>query len=157
MEKNREGFKTNGVERECTKCSNLFKVSSKTVTLCPTCNSSRVKSEPPEVRMYRRAKQRAVTRGLEFSIEREDVTIPEYCPILGIKLEVLTGRSGGQPQSPALDRKDSSKGYSKGNVWVISHLANMMKSSANKEQLKSFADWIKSQDWQGLTNPIKHK
>ena len=144
---NREGNYVTEEERECTKCGSLFLNKSRTVTLCGKCNSERVKGEKPEVRMYRRAKQRAKSRGLEFNIDKEDVTIPTYCPILGIELRVYKGKSGGRPDSPALDRKDSTKGYTKGNVWVISHLANMMKSSATKEQMKTFAGWVDSQDW----------
>ena len=147
MRLNREGFLIGEDKRECTKCGDLFENRSKTVTLCPKCNSKRVKGELPEVRMFRRAKSRAKERGLEFTLSKEDVKIPDSCPILGIKLESFKGRSGGQPNSPALDRKDSSKGYTKENTWVISHLANMMKSSATKEQMKSFAKWVESQDW----------
>lgn len=139
---NREGYYKTDEERECTKCRAVFPKPKKTVTLCPKCNSERVKSEPPEVRMYRRAKSRAKERGIEFSIEKSDVIIPEFCPILGVKLEPHVGHSGGRPNSPALDRIDNSKGYVEGNVIVISHLANMMKSSATKGELVAFADWV---------------
>ena len=139
---NREGYYKTDQERECTKCGIVFSKPKKTVTLCPTCNSSRVKGEPQEVRMFRRAKVRASEKGLEFNLEKSDIIIPEFCPILGIKLEHHKGRSGGESNSPALDRIDNSKGYIKGNVVVISHLANMMKSSSNKEQLISFANWV---------------
>lgn len=140
--KNREGYLVGDVERECTNCSSLFKKTSKTVTLCNQCNSKRVKGESQEVRMYRRAKSRAKERNITFDLEKSDVIIPDTCPILGIEIMCHKGRSGGNPNSPALDRIDNSKGYVKGNVQVVSHLANMMKSSANKEQLLRFADWI---------------
>jgi uncharacterized Zn finger protein (UPF0148 family) len=139
---NREGYYKTDLERECTKCGTIFPKPKKTVTLCPSCNSERVKSERQEVRMFRRAKSRAKERNIEFSIDKSDVIIPEFCPILGIKLEPFAGHSGGRPNSPALDRIDNSKGYIKGNVVVISHLANMMKSSASREELLTFADWV---------------
>lgn len=139
---NREGYYKTDLERECTKCGTIFSKPKKTVTLCPTCNSNRVKGESPNTKMFRRAKQRAKERGIDFDLDKSDVIIPEFCPILGIKLETHVGHSGGRPNSPALDRIDNSKGYIKGNVIVISHLANMMKSSATEEQLVAFADWV---------------
>jgi hypothetical protein len=142
MSVNREGYFVGEVERECTSCGIIFNKTSKTVTLCNKCNSERVKSESPEKKMFRRAKTRARERGIDFSITLEDVVIPEFCPTLGIKLKVHKGRSGGNPESPALDRIDNSKGYVKGNVMVMSHLANMMKSSATTEQLLLFAKWV---------------
>lgn len=141
---NREGNLVSDTHRECTnsECKTIFKRTSKTVTLCPKCNSNRVKSNDPIRKMLFRARSRSKDRNLEFDIEFSDIVIPEYCPILNIKLECHSGISGGRDNSPALDRIDNSKGYIKDNVIVISHLANMMKSSANTEQLKAFAKWV---------------
>ncbi len=94
----------------------------------------------PEFRMWWAAKRRAKTRGLPFNLERTDIVIPEACPILGLRLE--TGEGVSTDASPTLDRIDPSLGYVRGNVWVISALANRMKSNANAEQLRAFAEWI---------------
>ena len=60
------------------------------------------------------------------------------CPIL--KTPFTTG--GDRNDSPSLDRIDSSKGYQKGNVRVISTLANRMLNNASRQELKAFATWI---------------
>lgn len=144
MKVNREGNLVGVNKRQCSskECDNMFNITSKTVTICPTCNSERVKSEAPEKKMLRRAKSRAKERGREFSIELSDIHIPTHCPILGIELVVHKGRSGGNPNSPALDRVDNNLGYVKGNVMVVSHRANMMKVDASPEELLKFADWV---------------
>jgi len=142
--KNREGFTVTDKERECTKCGTMFPNKSKTVTLCPKCNSERVKAESPEKKMFRRAKARAKERGLEFNLDHSDISIPTHCPVLGVELVCHKGRSGGNPNSPALDRIDNSKGYVKGNVMVVSHRANMMKVDASPEELVMFAEWVLS-------------
>lgn len=144
MELNREGNLTSKTHRECSNktCKTTFLITSKTVTLCNSCNTKRVQAELPEVRMFRRAKQRASSRGQEFSLLREDITIPDVCPVLGLPLVVKTGKPGGAKNSPALDRIDNNKGYHKDNIQVISHLANMMKSSATDKELVAFAKWI---------------
>ena len=139
---NREGFYRSETERECTKCGCIFGKPKKTVTLCSSCNSERVKGESDSVKMFRRAKNRAKERGIAFDLEKSDIVIPEFCPILGIKLETYSGQSGGHYNSPALDRVNNSDGYTKGNVMVISHLANMMKSCATEAQLITFANWV---------------
>ncbi len=142
--KNREGFTVTDKERECTKCGTMFPNKSKTVTLCPKCNSERVKAESQEKKMFRRAKARAKERGLEFNLDHSDISIPTHCPVLGFELVCHKGRSGGNPNSPALDRIDNSKGYVKGNVMVVSHRANMMKVDASPEELVMFAEWVLS-------------
>jgi hypothetical protein len=142
--KNREGNLVSTTHRECSnsKCDTIFKITSKTVTLCPKCNSERVKSSDPIMKMLQRAKTRSKNRNHEFNLEFSDIIVPEYCPILNIKLEYNSGRAGGEKNSPSLDRKDNTKGYVKGNVIVISQLANCMKNSASIEELKIFAKWI---------------
>lgn len=142
--KNREGNLVSETDRECSnkECSRIFKITSKTLTLCPQCNSKRVKSISMEKKMLSRAKNRAKARNHDFSINIDDIFIPEKCPILGIELKCSSGKSGGKINSPSLDRIDNTKGYIKGNVIVISHLANSMKSYASVEQLKQFARWI---------------
>lgn len=81
----------------------------------------------PEKGMLNNARLRAKTKGLDFNIDLDDVIIPEVCPLLGI--EIHRGDGKLCQNSPSLDRFDSSKGYIKGNVWVISHRANTIKSN----------------------------
>ncbi len=142
MRVNREGYKISETERECTNCGTMFLKTSKTVTLCNKCNSERVKCTDPESKMLQRAKCRAKLKGLAFDLTVKDIIIPKHCPILGIELVCKSGTPGGQKNSPALDRINSIGGYTKDNVQVISHLANMMKSHATEEELRSFANWI---------------
>jgi len=141
LKHNLMGFLEGETHRECTKCGVIFEKTSK-MTLCHRCNSERVKSKTPAWRMHQRAKQRCKMNGLDFNLDFDDIIIPEKCPILGITMNVNSGRSGAYRNSPSLDRIDNSKGYIKGNVWVISQLANAMKHAASIEDLKSFANWI---------------
>lgn len=91
-----------------------------------------------EKRLLAQAKNTAKTRGMAFDLELSDIVIPENCPFLGVPLSkvVLQGRI---PNRASIDRKDSSKGYIKGNVQVISSKANRMKNDATKEELVTFA------------------
>lgn len=87
------------------------------------------------------AKQRAKRFEHKFTILSEDVLIPDKCPILGIKLTNIRGH-GRIWTNASLDRIDSTKGYVKGNIQVISDLANRMKQNATPEQLLLFAKGI---------------
>ena len=78
--------------------------------------------------------------GLPFNIELSDIHIPEYCPVLNIKIEVAV--NGAEDYSPSLDKIVPNLGYTKGNIQVISNLANLMKSSASLEQLVLFSEWV---------------
>lgn len=90
------------------------------------------------------AKHRAKVAGLPFNITREDVVIPEYCPALGIKLE--GGTRQDHDASPSLDRIIPDLGYVKGNVVVISHKANRIKTDATAEELRKLADWLEKRE-----------
>lgn len=87
----------------------------------------------PRRDLVRWARRRAQERGIEFSIDAEDVYIPRYCPVLGIPL--VPGKGRHTDSSPSLDRIDPSKGYVPGNVMVLSMRANRIKSDATLEEL----------------------
>ncbi len=87
-----------------------------------------------EYLIWHRAKMRSKRSGLSFNIEVSDIIIPNMCPLLNTPIIW----SGGE-DSPALDRIDNTLGYIKGNVWIISHLANRMKNSATIDELNHFS------------------
>ena len=77
------------------------------------------------------AKRRANKKNIEFNISSEDITIPEYCPVLPwIKIQSFSGDA-----SPSIDRIDSYKGYIKGNVQIISWRANQIKSNSTSLEI----------------------
>lgn len=83
-------------------------------------------------------KKRAEKKGIPFNLGIEDVVIPVLCPLLGTPLTKIQGK-GKVDSNASIDRIDPTLGYVKGNVWVISHLANRMKNSATIEQLITFS------------------
>jgi hypothetical protein len=90
------------------------------------------------------AKKRAEIKNVPFGLTADDIEIPEFCPILGMKLVVGDGLGsrGPRPDSATLDRIDLTKGYVPGNIQVISARANAMKNDANPDELRKFATWI---------------
>lgn len=93
-----------------------------------------------ESSMLAHAKQRSKKMNYEFDLSVEDIIIPDICPLL--KVPFVIGTKEDYTYTPTLDRIDSTKGYVKGNVWVICMLANSMKNSATSEQLLTFASSI---------------
>ena len=90
--------------------------------------------------MFSQTKRRATHRGQEFNIDLSDIVIPEVCPLLGLTLDHL---SPDLSSHPSIDRFDSSKGYIKGNVWVISFRANRLKNNATADELYLLASNLK--------------
>ncbi len=90
------------------------------------------------------ARNRAKAKGIEFSISIADIVVPSICPILGIPLEVATVhvRDG----SPSIDRIDPSKGYVLGNIQVISHKANTMKSNGTLREWRLLLAYMEAND-----------
>lgn len=89
-------------------------------------------------RLYWSAKQRAQRDGIVFDLEQDDIVIPERCIYLNVPLTNTYGR-GRIWTNASIDRVDSTKGYTKENIQIISDLANRMKSNATVEQLVEFA------------------
>ena len=96
----------------------------------------------PEKRLLWGAKKRSKDQSLPFDIEESDIIIPTHCPYLKIELTTTATRGSQRTSVYSLDKIVPQLGYVKGNVEVISHLANTMKSNATKEQLIEFAKTI---------------
>ena len=103
--------------------------------------SQRYRKANPEKRLWSIAKERAKKKGLEFTIDPEDVIIPKICPLLGIELRTDTTMKTVQ-HAASIDRIDPTLGYVKGNVRVISYKANAMKNDATQKELVTFAKAI---------------
>lgn len=110
---------------------------------CKSCSLARAKNErekrkenwkyKPTLAMFNNSKQRAKKAGLEYTITLNDIVIPDYCPVLGIKLDTGDRRKKGN--APSIDRIDNSKGYTKENIMVVSNRANMIKNNATIDEL----------------------
>lgn len=90
--------------------------------------------------MLRNTRYTAKRRGIKCSLHYTDFEIPKHCPILGVPLSYMHESDGNHPYHATIDRIDNSKGYEKGNVIVISRLANAMKNSANFDLILKFCD-----------------
>jgi hypothetical protein len=129
-------------------------------SICKACRWQYAQKNPVIVQtggMVTGARQRAKDKGLAFDIDRDYLQsiAPSHCPIFGTKLEWSLRRGDKRfalPNSPSLDRIDPTKGYVKGNVWIISHRANTIKSNASHEELKLVTEAVgraivNSLDW----------
>lgn len=96
---------------------------------CKICRKPKSKSQwslvSIEARLLQYARIRAQRKDREFTIELQDIVIPTNCPVLGIPMH-----------RPSIDRKDSSLGYTKDNIRVISHRANVLKNDATIQELE---------------------
>ena len=90
--------------------------------------------------MLYNAKKRAKKNNWEFNLTKNDIVIPEKCPVLGEKLI----REARNWMMPSLDRVDNTKGYIKGNVRVISRKANTLKSNLTLDDMDKIYSYITS-------------
>lgn len=95
------------------------------------------KQNNPALYLLKYAKARARYDNLDFNLELEDIVIPEVCPYMKTPFVMHDKKLAA-----SLDRIDSSKGYVKDNIQVISYMANKMKNDATKEQLIAFAKGV---------------
>jgi hypothetical protein len=88
--------------------------------------------------MFFAAKHRAKIKNISFTIDLNDVIIPEKCPVLGIELN-----HKDRLHSPSLDRINNNLGYIKGNVKVISSKANRLKNNGTLEEFEKIIEYMK--------------
>jgi hypothetical protein len=113
-----------GYRTTCKKCSRNAKAIEK---------RNRDWKYKPALHMLNNSKQRAKKAGIEHTITVNDIVIPDYCPVLNIKLDTGDRRRHGN--APSIDRIDNTKGYTKENIMVVSNRANMLKNDASLDEL----------------------
>jgi len=96
--------------------------------------------------MYYRAKNRAENKDLPFTITRQDIADvwpkDDYCPALRIPLKIKGGNKISTDNSPNLDRVIPILGYVKGNIAVVSKLANSIMTSARPSEVIKVGKWF---------------
>lgn len=80
-------------------------------------------------------------RGISFDLDAEylESIWTERCPVFGVE---FVKHDKTHDYSPALDRIDPSRGYTKGNVVYISARANRIKYDASPEELRKVLDFV---------------
>ena len=94
------------------------------------------REENQEKRLLNTCRNRSKKNSIPFNLELSDILIPEICPVLGEPM-IRAGR-----YAPSIDRINPEAGYVKGNIQIISKLANRMKNDATREELERFAQWV---------------
>lgn len=157
LEKSVDCFYRNGKESACKKCVQIqqrkYQLSNpekcreikrkydiKNKDILNEKNKQYHKSSPHK-RILTMAKYRAKLKSLPFNLSISDIIIPEFCPVLGLKLQVSdTGKQNDY--SPSLDRIIPSEGYIRGNVNIISNRANVIKNCGSIEEHMKIVDYI---------------
>lgn len=91
--------------------------------------------------LFKYAKSRAQKKNIPFLIQEEDIKLPEKCPIFRTPFI-----KGDIKYTYSIDRINSTLGYTKENIQVISKLANAMKWDSTREERLAFAKWILSSE-----------
>lgn len=106
------------------------------------CESNRIYAEyhnksNKRYKIWCNLKKRAKLKGFDFDLELEDIPqIPSICPVLNIPIIINEGNHQPTDNSPSVDRIDSTKGYIKGNIRIISNRANRIKADATIDELR---------------------
>lgn len=99
-------------------------------------------------KLHRAARARAVDRGLEYSLSISAIEMwlknQPACPIFGTVFPLGPHGNGVCPESPTLDRLQPEKGYVPGNVALISHRANTIKSIGTAAEHERIAQWMRA-------------
>lgn len=82
----------------------------------------------------------ARAHGIPFGLVFADMVFPEYCPVLGIKLDYsVDNKRSIALNSPSFDRLNSSSGYTAENVIIVSAHANALRKDHSVEAMRDLA------------------
>ena len=90
------------------------------------------------------AEGRARRAGIPFNLTREDLVMPDVCPVLGLPFEWGVGQMGWRNmRAPSLDKIKPQLGYISGNVRIISNRANHLKSNGTISEFEAVIAYMK--------------
>ena len=95
--------------------------------------------------LLNRLKASAKKRGIDFDLttaDIDDIGIPISCPVLGIPLKFNRGKA--QKDSISFDRIDSTKGYTRDNLIIVSNRVNTLKANASLEEMRKITDYYEN-------------
>ncbi len=97
----------------------------------------------PLMRLLQVARKRAKESGPQFEIVADALLpLPTHCPVFGTRLRY--GGKGFDPNAASIDRLDSTLGYVRGNVAIISRRANMIKNDGTAAEHRAIANWMEN-------------
>lgn len=141
----RNKIRPDGLHTECLECNAAYQRAKredpeqKAVMLART-DSWRIRN--PECIMLNSCKGRAKLKSLPCTISKNDIHIPDNCPVCEtsiIRKQEKTGRGRRNSNSPSLDMYNPALGYVPGNIWVICDRCNRRKQDQSGEELLAFA------------------
>lgn len=77
-----------------------------------------------------------------FDLTEADLEWPDECPALGIKLRYEAQSDRSADDVPTIDRINSSLGYVRGNVQILSRKANRIKNDGSPEEVMMVAVYM---------------
>ena len=95
-----------------------------------------------ELYMIGRIRQNAKKTGHIVTITEDDLDVPEFCPVLGIRLDKHATKET-RSTAPSVDRIDNNIGYVPGNIVIVSLKANRIKNDATVEELEKVLNFYK--------------
>ena len=115
---------------------------------CRECEKKRFKEaykKDPIPQMLSNSKIRAKAKKLPHNITSDDIREvwpkDNICPVLKKPFEMGFKSGKIKSMAPSLDKIIPSKGYTKGNIVVISDIVNRLKSDASLEDLKKIINF----------------
>lgn len=96
--------------------------------------------------LFNSAKQRAAKSGLDFTISMDGILKhgdPTHCLCCGKKFDYSVRDGMRSYDSPSLDRKDNSRGYTPDNTFVICFGCNSLKSDAKVKDIENLLTYMR--------------
>ena len=90
---------------------------------------------------YKRAKEKNIFCDITEQDVKDIWPEDNKCPALGMLLVV--GDKHSKKNTPSLDRIDCNKGYTKDNIQIVSHLANLIMTNATPDQVIQVGQYFK--------------